>query len=63
MSIRHGLLALLDNTVPARRRPRAVLVVLSRIVAVAPVFRGFRGEAEAAASQLLDLVREDHRQT
>jgi len=58
-----GLLALLDNTVPARRRPRAVLVVLSRIVAVAPVFSGFRGEAEAAASHLLDLAHEDHRQT
>ncbi len=58
-----GLLALLDNTVPARRRPRAVLAVLSRIVAAAPVFSGFRGEAEAMAPRLLDLVRGDHRQT
>jgi hypothetical protein len=58
-----GLLALLDNTVPARRRPRAVLSVLSRIVAAATVFRGYRGEAEAAAPRLLDLVRGDHWQT
>ena len=58
-----GLLALLDNTVPARRRPRAVLAVLSRIVATAPVFSGFRAEADAAAPGLLELVRGDHRQT
>jgi hypothetical protein len=51
-----GLLALLDNTVPARRRPRAVLGVLSLVVAAAPVFSGLRGEAETAAPQLLDLV-------
>jgi len=58
-----GLLALLDNTVPARRKPRAVLLVLSRIVAAAPVFSGLRGEAEATAPRLLDLVLTDHKQT
>jgi len=58
-----GLLALLDNTVPARRRPRAVLAVLGRVVAAAPVFSGFRGEAEAAVPRLLEIVRADHRQT
>lgn len=52
-----GLLALLDNTVPARRRPRAVLAALSRVVAAAQVFSGLRGEAEAVAPRLLELAR------
>ncbi len=51
-----GLLALLDNTVPARRRPRAVLVVLSRVVAATPVFSGLRGEADAAVPRILALL-------
>jgi hypothetical protein len=52
-----GLLALLDNTVPARRRPRAVLAALARVVAVAPVFSGFRGEAQTTVPGLLALVQ------
>jgi hypothetical protein len=48
-----GLLSLLDNTVPARRRPKAVLRTLRATVERAPVLKGARGEAEDVASQIL----------
>lgn len=48
-----GALGLLEHTVPARRRPRAVLRALSEAVAGARVIRGRRGEAEQAAREIL----------
>jgi hypothetical protein len=50
----HGSLALLANTVPARRRPAAVLETLERVVRGATVLRGARGEAAEAARSILE---------
>jgi hypothetical protein len=46
-------LALLANTIPARRRPAAVLETLQRVAATATTLRGVRGEAEQTADLLL----------
>ena len=51
-----GSLALLANTVPARRRPLEVLETLERVVGTATVLRGARGEAAAAAARILERV-------
>lgn len=45
-----AVLALLADTVPARRRPAAAFRTLRQVVSHAPAFKGVRGEAE-------DLVR------
>src|SRR4051812_21425503 len=45
LSLGQGSLALLSNTVPARRRPAEVLATLERVVRGAAVLRGARGEA------------------
>jgi hypothetical protein len=49
-----GSLALLANTVPARRRPAEVLTTLERVVRDAAVLRGARGEAAEAAQKILE---------
>jgi len=51
-----GVMALLENTVPARRRPKASLAALRQVVAAAPVIRGARGEAREMAETLLARV-------
>ena len=51
-----GSLALLANTVPARRRPLEVLETLGRVVRTATVLRGARGEAAEAAARILERV-------
>lgn len=51
-----GLLALLDNTIPARRRPRDALAILGRVVSRARVLKGPRGEAAEAARFILEQV-------
>jgi len=51
-----GSLALLANTIPARRRPSEVLETLERVVSNAPVLRGARGEAAEAARLILEKV-------
>ncbi len=48
-----GALSLLSNTVPARLRPAASLAVIRRMVEVAPVLRGPRGEARETAGEIL----------
>ena len=55
LSAGHALLALLDNTVPARLRPEAVLPVLRCAAAGATALRGRRGEADETARLLLDV--------
>jgi hypothetical protein len=55
-----GALALLGNAVLVRQRPQAVLPVVSRAVAGASVVKGARGEAEAAAAEILALARAAH---
>jgi hypothetical protein len=49
-----GSLALLANTVPARRRPSEVLETLAKVVGTAAVLRGSRGEAAEAARSILE---------
>jgi hypothetical protein len=51
-----GVMALLENTVPARRRPKASLAALRQVVSAAPVIRGARGEAREMAETLLARV-------
>ena len=46
-------LALLANTVSARRAPERALAVLQRVTAEAPALQGRRGEAQAAARAIL----------
>jgi hypothetical protein len=47
-------LELLDNTIPARRKPKAVIAALERAVSVAACFKGVRGEAEQTARLILE---------
>jgi hypothetical protein len=54
LSMGRGSLALLANTVPARRRPAEVLETLERVVRGATVLGGARGEAAEAASKILE---------
>jgi hypothetical protein len=48
-----AILRLLDNTVPARSRPRAVLSALEGATSGASAFEGTRGEADEAASRIM----------
>ena len=52
LSAGEGALALLSNTVSARREPKATLATLQKVVARAPVVKGERGEAQ----QIIDYV-------
>ena len=52
LSAGEGALALLANTVSARREPRAMLATLQKVVSHAPVLKGQRGEAQ----QVIDYV-------
>jgi hypothetical protein len=49
-----GVLSLVENTVPIRRRPAAAFAALMPAVADATVLRGARGEAAEVAKLLLD---------
>lgn len=51
-----GLLDLLAHTVPARRRPRAALSALQRVVVPGRVVESTRGEADETAPRLLRLA-------
>ena len=51
-----AMLALLGNTVPARRRPRTALATLRKVVASAAVVKGVRGEAEQMCDALLSTA-------
>ena len=51
-----AMLALLGNTVPARRRPRTSLATLRKVVASAAVVKGVRGEAEQMCDALLSTA-------
>ncbi|HYL99993.1 MAG TPA: hypothetical protein VEZ90_13655, partial [Blastocatellia bacterium] len=58
LSAGQGALALLANTVPARRKPERALAAIQRIVAAAPVMKGTRGDAASAASSILKILDE-----
>jgi hypothetical protein len=53
LSAGEGALALLANTVAARRAPARVVAALQAVVARAQVLRGVRGEARETARALL----------
>jgi hypothetical protein len=58
LTLGHGSLALLANTIPARSRPAEVLETLERVVRGATVLRGARGEAVEAARKILERASE-----
>ena len=49
-----GALELMANTVSARRQPEAMLEAIRKVVALAPVLKGERGEAR----QVVDFIFE-----
>ena len=53
LSAGQGALALLSNTVSARRKPGIVLATLQRVVSQAPVLKGIRGDAKEVADSIL----------
>lgn len=55
VSAGQGMLALLANTVPARRRPGFAMSILSQAVAGIPVVRSWRGEAQEVADSVIRL--------
>jgi hypothetical protein len=56
LSAGHGVLALLANTVSARRQPAVALGTLQRVAAHAAVIKGGRGEASDVAPRLLNYL-------
>jgi hypothetical protein len=56
-----AMLALLDNTVLARERPKLAMTTLGRVVEGSMAVRGKRGEADEVATSLLEhLATDDH---
>jgi len=53
LSMGQAILELLDNTVPARRKPEVVVSVLRSAVAGAAALKGARGEADETAALIL----------
>jgi len=51
-----AVLELLAHTVPARREPQRAFATLSRAVSGVPVLKGARGEADQAASALIERL-------
>ncbi len=58
LSAGHGALALLANTVSARRQPEAALATFDKIVSHAPIIKGRRGEAGAVADAILKMLED-----
>jgi hypothetical protein len=56
MSAGEGVLALLANTVPARRRPADAMQILHSVASGAEMFKGARGEAEDLVNVILTQV-------
>lgn len=54
-----GALALLSNTVSARREPLKALSTLEQVVASAPVLKGIRGEAREAVRAILENIGDE----
>ena len=55
----NGILALLANTVAARREPEATLATLQRVVSGARFLKSVRGEARETASAILRELNSD----
>ncbi len=54
LSAGHGVLALLDNAVSARRKPAVVLPTLQKAVSDATILKGDRGEVEDVVQGILE---------
>ena len=54
LSAGHGVLALLDNAVPARRKPEVVMPTLQKAVNGATILKGDRGEVEDVVQRILE---------
>jgi len=59
LSAGKAVLALLSNTVSARRHPEKVLATLQKVVAEARTFHGRRGEAQEIVPLILDRVEKN----
>jgi hypothetical protein len=59
LSAGRAALALLDNTVPALRKPAAVLDTLQQVVCQASTLKGVRGEAEEMVEALFRRMEEE----
>jgi len=57
LSSGEAVLAMLDNTISARRRPKAALARLGMIAENAVALRGDRGEADETAKQIIESLR------
>ena len=57
----HGVLALLANTVSARRQPADALATLQQVAANAMILKGGRGEASAVAPRLLKYLEKSYK--
>lgn len=56
LSAGQGVLALVDNTLSARREPERALSALGQVAARAPVLKGARGEAADTARAIIALL-------
>jgi hypothetical protein len=56
-----GVLALLANTVAARRKPQSAIQTFERALVGALVLRGARGEAREIAAAILDAIQKTHK--
>lgn len=54
LTVGQGVLALLDNTVPARRKPEVVFPTLHKAIEKATILKGDRGEVEGIVSRILE---------
>jgi hypothetical protein len=61
LSTGHGVLALLANTVSARRHPAIALATLQRVAANAIILKSGRGEASAVAPLLLKYLEQSYK--
>jgi hypothetical protein len=59
LSAGEGALAMLDNTVSARREPKAALATFRRVLAESVVCKGTRGEAQPVVDFIFNLLERD----
>ena len=58
LSAGQGVLALLANTVAARRQPKTAFAILQQVTAKAPVLKGIRGEAKEIVGSILQRLED-----
>jgi len=58
-----AVLAVLENAVPARRRPKVTLRTIQTAIEPVPIVKGTRGDAEAAAAALIRSMSREYAET